>query len=169
MRKNASFLFGLLFACALGTAGCGTPPGAPVDLAEEALVTPELLRAQTKLEGLVELGEDGTAVVHYARDPEYVGPVRFEAVRFAPSARGAVDVTIAGDFPSDALVVVTDAAFNVLDAALTQTIDDGLGSAHLRVPVEAAEDHFVLVRDRAWQNPMTFEVAIGFDAEPSFE
>jgi hypothetical protein len=74
----------------------------------------------------------------------------------APSAETAI--TVKGDFPTSARVIVTDDAFNVVARGWTNDAK-GVGEAHVIVP-PSSTPRFVLVRDLSWVKPMTFEVSV---------
>jgi hypothetical protein len=153
----------VLMVLSLASAACSSRDEGAAGLSEGQLMSAESLQEQTKLEAAVTVDEHGVARVNYVGDPAYFGPVRFEAVRFAPAAAGKVNVALQGDFPSNADVLVTDAAFHVI--ANTRTVPSKNGdSATLMAEIEEPGDHFVLVRDQDWQNPMTFEVAVDLSA-----
>jgi hypothetical protein len=85
--------------------------------------------------------------------------VPFEPVRLPPAASASV-VSVEGDFPSAAAVVVTDGDFRVLAASRTVPVAEGHDRARVRIPASDGE-RLVLVRDSQWARPMTFEVRIG--------
>jgi hypothetical protein len=108
---------------------------------------------------------DGTVRVEYAPDgyrhlrpSTPAAPVAFEAVWLPPAASTSV-VSVEGDFPSSAAVVVTDRDFRVLAASRTAPVAEGHDRARVRIPAGDG-DRLVLVRDPRWVKPMTFEVRV---------
>jgi hypothetical protein len=122
---------------------------------------PSVLRAQTALDRARALDvESGSVSVQYAPSPYDTGaqPLAFEAVTFAADA--AEEVTVAGDFPSSATVIVTNESFEPLAAARTaRSTTSGLAEATIRVPAGKG-GRIILVRDPKWVKPMTFEVGV---------
>lgn len=158
-----------LVAC-LCFVGCAAPSaGEETEVAsssESGLTSlSSMLRAQTALDRARTLDlEAGSVAVDYAPSPyEPVEGRRlaFEAVTFEASAASEpTDIAVAGDFPSDATVIITNDRFEPLAVSRTRrSTTSGLAEAALRVPAGEGQ-RFVLVRDPKWVKPMTFEVAI---------
>lgn len=158
--RSASVLLGLTLL-----AGCAAPAAEDGDLAssEEAL-TPGSLRDRTALDRLRVLGPSESSIaVEYAppADGAYPGASRdvaFEPVRIEAPGE-ASEITVAGDFPSTATVLVTDESFRVVAAAATSPSAEGLEEARVRVSGGVA-GRLVLVRDPKWVRPMVFEVRV---------
>jgi hypothetical protein len=149
-----------LVGCAASTAA---EENAEITATDEAGLSslPSMLRSQTALERARALDlESGSVSVEYAPSPYDTGakPLAFEAVTFAADA--ADEVTVAGDFPSSATVIVTNERFEPLAAARTvRSTTSGLAEANIRLPAGGG-GRIVLVRDPKWVKPMTFEVGI---------
>ena len=133
----------------------------------------EALRAETALERARSLGSAaGSVKVDYAPpadgvydpnapDKTTARRVLFEAVTFLPSTSSAgSEITVTGDFPSSAEVVVTNERFEVLATTSTQrSATSGLAEAVVTVPATDGQQ-LVLVRDMSWVKPMSFEVGV---------
>ena len=158
----------MMVAAALAFAvGCAAPATELADgetASTEDALSAGSLRQRTALDRAVVLGAtEGAVRVDYvpAATADYVGPAAalpFEAVHFDASPTSAV-VEVAGDFPSSAMVVVTDDQFRVLSVARTTAAAEGVLQTRLRVP-GGAGGRFVLVRDPLWSKPMAFDVRV---------
>lgn len=140
--------------------GCSaeTSEGEDVEISADELTVANL-RARTKPANVVASLPDGTQQVEYLPDAAhgYVegAPVAFEAVPFTATTSGeAVQVTVEGDFPSSATVVVTDSQMRVAGFSSTRGLD------RTALTVTAPADGFVLVRDLRWVKPMRFDVRV---------
>lgn len=136
--------------------------GETVDSSDDALSS-STLRARTDLSNVTHIGEAGASSIDYV--PEAYAPngaheaPKFEAVSFDATPGKRVSITVGGDFPSNASVLVADSNFRVLASAKTKATDDGQATtvvANLTRPGQ----HFVLVRDALWVKPMTFDVSV---------
>ena len=153
-----------LFAAGFLFVGCAAPSTGDAEIeitesSESGLGSlSSMLRAQTALDRARAVDTaSGSVEVAYAPSPyERSEHVAFEAVTFA--AEAATEVSVAGDFPSSATVVVTNDRFEPLAVSrTTRSAASGVGRVTVRVP---AGGGMVLVRDPKWVKPMTFEVSV---------
>lgn len=113
------------------------------------------LRDRSKAANIVEAHADGTARVLYSPGALYAGESPYwEAVSFQTEPGTAVQVSVQGDFPGAAEVVVTDARFRIL--AQGSTADGDRAALRLRAPADSK----VFVRDMLWDRPMTFDIRV---------
>lgn len=162
VSRPLTFLFGFLVV-----GGCTAPveDRRDDDVGDSAeALSPGSLRARTALDRIRDLeAEEGSIRVDYAPPEEgYESSdahgVSFEPVKFEGSDDHKV-VSVAGNFPSVATVVVTDAQFHVLAVKRTNANADGVAQANVRIPSGKGE-RFVLVRDPKWVKPMSFDVHV---------
>ena len=147
--------------------GCAAPAQAEEEdvLSDESALTSVSLRSFTALDRVRSLpGETGSVAVDYVPSTEgnaysTVRNLPFEAVSFeAASTRSTVAVS--GEFPSSALVVVTNDRFEPIAASRTVRTATGASETSLMLPPGDGQ-RFILVRDPKWVRPMTFEVVVG--------
>jgi hypothetical protein len=148
-------LVGSLVACTNAPVEAET-----TEVSADGLSSPPSLRSRTRLAKVVEVQADGTSRVEYEPDADaaYLGDApAFEAVPFRAAAGAPLDITVGGDFPSNAQVVVTDADFRVVGVSTTQSALDHEAAS---ISVAAPGSGFVLVRDLRWVRPMQFDVRV---------
>lgn len=137
--------------------------GGDSDPIADALLTPEALRARTKLERKYLLSAGGSVQVSYRPpadmnyDVNQPNDVPFEVIQFVGTETSS-EIHVEGSFPSNAAVLVTDEHFNVLSAALTKA--EGTEPAVATVKVPGTGVRLVLVRDVRWVKPMKFDVHV---------
>jgi hypothetical protein len=168
----------LLAACALFASACSDDVSPDADEGTDEVVG-EKLRDLTVVRGQVTLGERAT-VAYEPSSPAYAGAAAYGTLPYlameivsAPSARAAsgalrtqngptlassTTVTVKGAFPGAPRVLVVDESFKVL-AQTTARTASGLDVATLTTP-DTGKKRFVLVRDKLWVKPMTFDVAL---------
>lgn len=152
-----------LLAC-LSFFGCAAPSveTTETETTESGLTSvSSMLRAQTALDRARTLdAETGSVSVDYAPSAyePLTGRLAFEAVTFAADAEA--EISVAGDFPSAATVIVTNERFEPLAVTRTARSEtSGLAEAAVRIPAGVGQ-RFVLVRDPQWVKPMRFDVSV---------
>lgn len=177
-----------LIALACGAAllaGCAAEADEAAPENEDHEVVGEALKKVTVVRGKVRPGET-LSVPYEPKDPAYrdiiatktrpylaieIDDAAADDAPSAPSATpytalqprngklalGARSVTVKGDFPGAPRVLVVDDTFRVV-ASTTATSTDGLEEA---VVTAHPGKRFVLVRDKLWVKPMTFDVTVG--------
>ncbi len=177
-----------LLAGVAGLSGCTVEGGgesAAAPESEDQEVVGEALKKVTVVRGKVRPGET-LSVPYEPKDPAYRDIIATKTRPYlaieiddspvdAPSsppaatpytalqpqngrlALGGRSVTVKGDFPGQPQVLVVDDTFRVVDAT-TATSTDGLQEAIVTVH---PGKRFVLVRDKLWVKPMTFDVTVG--------
>lgn len=127
----------------------------------DASLPPDALRARTALSRKYVLDASGTVRVHYTPDaaysPDVPNDVSFEAIQFL-GTESPSEVKVEGDFPSNAVVLVTDESFNVLGAAMTRK--EGASRPVATMKVAGPGARLILVRDVRWVKPMAFDVHV---------
>ena len=156
-----SFPFAAAFLCLVMGCAAQAEPQDDVDTTEAALRSTSL-RSLTALDRVRTLeGEAGTVAVDYVPTTDPYSTQRhvaFEAVAF-DAANATSEIAVSGDFPSSALVIVTNERFEPLAASRTVRRSSGVAEASVRVPAGDGQ-RLVLVRDPKWVKPMTFDVRV---------
>ncbi len=174
MMRPTSVVFVGVFGClALGCASASSDESEDARArgasSDEQELSASTLRARAHIQRTVR--EEGSSELTYEPSAYPANTIPYEGLELGFTPEGAIEVDVAGEFPSTARVLVVDDTDRVIASGRTelqtgirtQTDEPGqrLGVARLRVPRAGGKSGLeVLVRDARWDRTMSFSVDV---------